>query len=1070
MYTAPANASFAGENETFEQQQRKTVSGTVVDVNGEPVAGANVVEKGVAANGTITNINGRFNLDVSPGATLTVSYVGYVTQEIAVANRTSLNVTLVEDAKTLEEVVVVGFGTQKKINLTGSVSVADEKVFRERPLTTASQALQGMVPGLLVTQTEGGPANNNPVIQIRGKGTIGKESLADVLVLIDGMEGDINTLNPQEIENVSVLKDAAASSIYGSRAPFGVILVTTKKGKLGKPTLNYNNSLRWNTPVHLPKPADSYNFALFVNDASRNSGRTNLIPDDQFQRIQDYQAGKITTVNIPDPNNPRVWASGKGYGNANENWIKNTYNSWVFSQEHNLSLNGGTETYKYYTSLQFMDFKGLMTFNTDRRQRYSGSAKLNVQAAKWAQLNTGVRFIREDASQPYYMPSIEGMFINGLAIMPMYDDNGYLTDYGPNLLRVRDGGNTTLQNDVVYLQEQLVIEPVKDWKTFGEFNYRSTYNRTHSDWQKVYNHNNVNGDPSLSSTGNGVSETFEKQNFVNVNLYSEYTRSLGGHTLKGMVGFQSELMNISSMNASRIGVMISSLPEIDLTNGFDISGNQVMPEVKGNRNHWATAGYFGRLNWDYRQKYLLEGNLRYDGSSRFRRDNRWIWLPSVSAGWNIAFEDFWEPYRDYLGSFKLRASYGDLANQNTANLYPTYVTLWTGTNSGNWLINGARPNTAGVPALISTSLTWERVRSTNLALDFGALNNRLTGSIEYFTRYTFDMVGPGMSLPQILGASVPNTNNTDMKSYGFDLDLRWNDRLKNGLGYGVELKLSDAVSKILKYPNPQGYLDDGKGSNYSDGWIVGDFYGYKTLGLAKTQAEMDAHLATLPNGGQNQLGSAWQAGDLMFVDVNGDGIINSGTNTKTDPGDLVRIGNNTPRYSLGVNLYADYKGFDLRAFFQGILKRQVAPGSVNMFSIANQSTNYVAVFDSHMDYFRDDPDSPLGLNTDAYFGRPYFDRYNNIPTTNSNDHFVQNASYLRLKNLQIGYTLPSALTRKFAVQNLRFYLSGENLLTFTKLFKEFDPEQVDYYLRGSNAQGFGYPIMKVISAGCSINF
>ena len=1079
-------AVFLAALPAIAQQTGKRITGTVTDRSGDPIAGANVMEKGLS-NGTSTEADGNFALTVKEDAVLQVSYVGYITQEInvsSVTGREPLIIRLPEDTQMLEEVIVVGFGTQKKVNLTGSVSVADAKVFRERPVASASQALQGMVPGLLITQFEGGPSYD-PVIQIRGIGTVGKGSSAGVLVLIDGMEGDINTINPQDIESVSVLKDAAASSIYGSRAPFGVMLVTTKKGKLGKPTLNYNNSFRWNTPVHLPEPVDSYTLALYLNDVSRNSNRSNLITDDHLQRIRDYQAGRISTVNIPDPNNPQIWATGKLYANANENWIKNTYNSWVLSQEHNLSLNGGTDKYRYYTSLQFMDFNGLLTYNTDRKQRYSGMAKLNLQATEWVQLNTSVRFIRQDMSQPYYMPDMQEIVMNGWSILPMYDDNGYLTTYGSNLLRIRDGGNKTSQNDAIYLQEQIVLEPVKGWKTFGEFNYRSNYDQTHSEWHKVYNHNSVDGEQALEIADNGVKEAFAKNNFMNVNLYSEYTHSIGGHTLKGMVGFQAELMKIRYMSASRIGIMVPSLPEIDLTNGFDPSGNQVTPGVEGKHDHWATAGYFGRLNWDYRQKYLLEGNLRYDGSSRFRRDNRWIWLPSVSAGWNIAFEDFWEPYRDYIGSFKLRASYGDLANQNTESLYPTYVTLKTGTSSGAWLINGAKPNTAEVPGLISSTLTWERIRTVNLGFDFGALNNRLTGSFDYFTRYTLDMLGPGMSLPQTLGTSVPNTNNTDMKSYGFDLAVTWNDRLKNGLGYGVELKLSDAVSQITRYPgNPQGYLDDGAGSNYSEGWIVGDLYGYKTKGIAQTQAEMDAHLATLPNGGQNQLGNSWQAGDLMFVDVNGDGIINDGTRTKTNPGDLVKLGNTTPRYSFGLNLFADYKGFDIRAFFQGILKRQVYLDGYNMFSIMYQSNNYIVVYDSHLDYFRDDPDSPLGLNTDSYFGRPYFDRYNNFSETASGsrrkmiDRFIQDASYLRLKNLQTGYTLPSSLTQKVAVQNLRFYLSGENLLTLTNLFKEFDPEMVDYrQLRddgtrnpNSNAQGFGYPMMKVISVGCSINF
>jgi len=1062
------------------QQTAKHITGRVVDQFDEPVIGANVVEKGTS-NGIITDVEGNFALTVRDNATLQISYIGYITQEVSISATTgSLLIRLMEDTQALEEIVVVGFGTQKKVNLTGSVSVADAKVFKDRPVATAAQALQGMVPGLLITQNEGGPSYNSS-IQIRGKGTIGQGSQDGALILIDGMEGDINTINPQDIESISVLKDAAASSIYGSRAPFGVMLITTKRGKSGKPTLNYNNSFRWNTPIRMPEPVDSYTLALYLNDMQSNAGGAPLISDETMQRIQDYQAGRISTVNIPSPQNSSIWA-GKTYSNANENWFKNTFNEMVMSQEHNLSISGGEEKYKYYSSLQYMDYQGLLTFNTDQKQRYSGSAKLDIQVTDWLQSNTSFRFVREDYKRPYYMPNMQYLAMSGWANIPMYDDNGYLTNNGPYILQIRDGGNIYNQNDALSLQQQFVIEPIKNWKTYGEFNYRINYNNSKSVYNRVFDHN-VSGEEIPLINDNGVSEGFSKTNFLNTNVYSEYTRQIGDHTLKGMVGMQSELWQNRYFSAGRVGIMVPGMQDINITNGYDPTGNYINPSVAGYRDHWATAGYFGRVNWDYKQKYMLEGNLRYDGSSRFRADNRWIWLPSVSGGWNIAFEDFWEPLRPYVNSFKLRASYGDLANQNTSNYYPTYLTIGTGMANGNWLINGAKQNTAEAPGLISSTLTWERIRSINYGFDFGALNNRLTGSFELFTRYTLDMVGPGMSLPQTLGVGVPYTNNTDMKTYGFDLNISWNDRLSNGLGYGIDVRLSDAQAVVTHYTNnPNGYLDNGYGRYYQDGWVIGDIYGYKTKGIAKTDAEMEAHLATLPNGGQNLLGTGWQGGDLMFVDVNGDGTIGPGLNTTKDHGDLVKVGNNTPRYLYSFNLLADYKGFDVRAFFQGVGKRQVRVEGLNMFTVMYNSQNYIAVFKSHLDYFRDDPNHPLGLNTDSYFGRPYNDRFNNIAEAQSGDkiidRFIQNAAYLRLKNLQIGYTLPASLTKKFAVQNFRIYVSGENLLTFTKMFEEFDPEGVDYRVPNSdgtinytsNSQGSGYPMLKTYSVGCSINF
>ncbi|MDR1937682.1 MAG: TonB-dependent receptor [Tannerellaceae bacterium] len=1041
-------------------QQALKVEGTVVDEEGVPIIGANVIEVGATGNGSITDVDGFFSLSVSPAATLRVSYIGFISQDIAVNKRNKLAIILKADTQSLDEVVVVGFGTQKKVNLTGAVGVADAEAFKERPVMTAAQALQGMVPGLQIIQNSGN-MEDRPAINIRGTATIGEGSSGSPLILVDGMAGDINAINPQDIESISVLKDAASSSIYGSRAPFGVILITTKKGKSGKATLNYNNNFHWSDPVLLPQWMDSYTFALYWNDANINSGTSPFFNDEHLKRIVDYQNGTLKASVPESTTNPGFWLDGYLHGNDNRDYYDVLYRSRVFSQEHNVSLNGGSDRFTYYTSMQFLDQNGLIEFNQDKYKRYTGTVKLNVQATDWAQFNTSTRFVREDYKRPSFVRDDLWAQIGYQAwpTLPLYDPNGYLYNTPSPPLKIRDGGDGVYQTDNVYLQAQLVLEPVKNWKTFAEFNYWIKNANTHWSIQKTYNHN-VNGDMFLSNTSSNVHEEQLKDNYANTNLYSEYTCNTGGHTLKGLVGFQMEMSKSFKFSAQREGIIIPDLPELDLTSGIDNNGNAIVPTVGGSRNHWATAGFFGRINYDYKQKYLLEANIRYDGTSRYRAESRWAWLPSVSAGWNVAYEDFWQPLSEYMGSLKFRVSYGELGNQNTDSWYPTYQSMGVGSSNGSWLLNSAKPNTASAPGLVSSTLTWERVRTANAGLDFGALNNRLTGSFDYFNRYTLDMIGPAPELPVTLGTSVPKTNNTDLKTYGFEFSLGWNDRLKNGLGYSVKAILSDSQTEITRYPNETGRL-----GTYRKGMKVGEIWGYTTGGIAKTTEEMDAHLASLPNGGQNALGNLWRAGDIMYKDTNGDGAVNNGANTIYDHGDLKIIGNNSPRYHFGLDLSADYKGFDIRAFFQGVLKRDYYNGGYFFYG-ASGSGIWVSVgFKPHEDYFRDDPEHPLGLNLDSYFARPYFNSKNQQVQT----RYLQDASYARLKNLQLGYTLPQAVTRKFAVSNLRFFVSGENLFTFTNMFKVFDPETVDGGYSGTH-KGSGYPLMKVLSLGLSINF
>lgn len=1050
--------------ETGQQQQR--IEGTIVDEVGEPVIGANVVEKGTT-NGTISDLDGKFTLQVSPSTILRVSFIGYIAQDVPVNNKHVLKITLVADAQKLEEVVVVGFGTQKKVNLTGSVGVVEAEALEARPVMTAVQALQGMVPGLQISQNSGG-LENKTSMNIRGIATIGKGSSGSPLVLIDGMEGDLNAINPQDIESISVLKDAAASSIYGSRAPFGVILVTTKKGKTGKPTINYNNSFRWNDPVLLPEMADSYRFATYFNDGNTNGGFSPQFGSDQMQRIKDYQSGKINTSVIPNPNNPGYWGDGYLYGNDNVDWYDAIYRSWTFSQEHNFSLSGGSENVNYYLSVNYLDQNGMMEFNQDAYDRYTGTAKINVKMTDWAQLNYSNRFIREDYSRPSFLKDelFQDLGRQGWPTLPLYDPNGYLYSAPSPALNLRDGGRGIWQTDYIYQQVQLVLEPIKGWKTFADFNYRIKNANCHWDIQKTYNHD-VEGNAFPANNNSHVHEDQMKENYMNINVYTEYTKVLeSGHNFKGMVGFQSEQMSKKEIGFQREGIIVPSLPSADLTTGTDAYGKPVTPSVNGAINDWATAGFFGRINYDYQQRYLAEVNLRYDGTSRFRADQRWNLFPSFSAGWNIAREDFWLDWETYVSTFKLRGSYGELGNQNTDNWYPTYQTMEVKASNGNWLNNGARPNTATVPGLVSSSLTWESVKTWNVGLDLGALNNRLSGSFDVYNRNTLNMVGPAPEMPLTLGTAVPQTNNTDLKTYGWELSVGWTDRLKCGLGYSAKFMLSDSQTEITRYPNETGTLNTKinikeEEKIYRTGMMLGEIWGYQTAGIAKTQAEMDAHLASLPNGGQDALGSRWEAGDIMYVDANGDGKIDKGATTQNDHGDLAVIGNSTPRFQFGIDLNLDYKGLDLRTFFQGTMKRDYFQESYYFWG-AGSSVWESTCMVPHLDYFRDDADHVLGMNMDSYFPRPDFSSTKNNETQS---RYLQNAAYIRLKNVQLGYTLPESFTHKLLVSKLRVYVSGENLWTGTQMFKTFDPETIDGGWNGSV-----YPLTKTISFGLSLNF
>lgn len=623
---------------------------------------------------------------------------------------------------------------------------------------------------------------------------------------------------------------------------------------------------------------------------------------------------------------------------------------------------------------------------------------------------------------------------------------------------MKDGGRRKDRFEQNFHQLNIDITPLKGLAIHLQGNVRTTTNFNHTDVQKIYNHD-AYGNPypipfnsSYSAGQTRVIEYASKNTFYTTNLFADYVYAIKGHEFKILGGFNAELLKSRTLQGTRDGIIVPSVPTLNTTDSED--------RATGGYTHWSTAGFFGRLNYNYKNRYLLELNGRYDGTSRFLRNKRWNFFPSFSVGWNIARESFWEPLTAIANTVKIKASWGELGNQNTSSFYPFYSSMPIGIGTGTWLLNGDKTNTANMPGLVSALLTWEKVQSLNIGLDFGLFNNRLTGTIEYFKRTTKDMVGPAPQLPATLGAAVPRVNNADMESKGFDLEISWRDRIGK-VSYGIKANLSDAQATVTRYPNNTNAIGD-----WYTGKKSGEIWGYTTLGIAKSQEEMDAHLASLPNGGQNALGGKWQAGDIMYADLNGDGKVNGGQGTLADPGDRTIIGNSTPRYNFGLILDARYANFDFSVFFQGVGKRDYWVGNGSngamFWGIVNNLWQSVGLV-NHLDYYRPEGD-PLGANLESYYPRPDIStNKNQLPQT----RYLQNAAYIRLKNLQVGYSLPKNWMGKLHINKCRIYLSGENLWTGTKLASMFDPET----LTGADGWGSGktYPLSRVYSFGLSIN-
>lgn len=1058
-------------------------TGVVLDQYGDPMPGASVIVVGTTLGGS-TNVDGKFSIaNVKMGATLRVTFVSCKPVTVKWEG-TPLTITLEDNYETLDEVVVVGFGQQKKVNLTGAVSTVSGKEIAARPVNSVADALQGMAAGLdVLGSNSGGQLDGVRNMNIRGTGTIGTGSSVTPLVLIDGMEGDLNSLNPADVENISILKDAAASSIYGSRAAGGVILVTTKKGKSGKVTINYSDSFRWSSIVSYPHMVDSWTWANVFNQASINSGGGEIIPQYKIEQMK----AAVNDPTIPQlmtnatGNDWSFWNFGDATSVGNTDWIDEHFGKTPFSQEHNISLTGGNDKYDFYFSGNILSREGILVHGNDNSQRYSVNAKINVHLTSWLTFGYSSRWTREQYDAPSALTASTWQNVMRYwPIIPALDPNGNPTLFS-YIDAFENGGRYKKYKDQTDQQFNFHINPIAGLNINAEFNYRnySEHNKRYYLQTGYYGplgnwiENNPNDWAAGSPIGSRVYNYSRKDNYFNPNVYADYSLTVNEkNNFKIMAGFQSEWRHYEEFSAQNTGVM-SNLPFLNTT-----SGNN--KNVTGYTASWSTAGWFGRLNYDYDGKYLVEGNIRYDGSSRFRSGKRWSWSPSFSLGYNIAREAFMEPSANWLNTLKVRYSWGKLGNQNTNNWYPTYANMGYHPDNSSWLVDGKKPTVATMPGLISTSLTWEKNRTWDIGLDWGMFNNRFTGTIDYYNRKTMDMVGPGEALPGVLGASVPDVNNLSMTSKGWELSISWRDRIGE-FSYGITANLYDHTTTIDEYPNPSKSMSQA----YWPGKQLGEIYGFRTAGLAKTDEEMNKHLAAMdeayakahdgkapatPLNGQSILGSGWQAGDVMYVDIDGDGEITQGEFEGGNSGDYVVIGNTTPRYCFGLNLDAQYKGFDIKIFFQGIGKRDywVGNGNAMFFGCSRIGLWQAMVFEPHLDYFRPaDTTDPLGPNVDAYYPSV---RYGGPNNTFCNDRYLQNAAYCRLKNVTIGYTLPRELTNRIYIENLRVYFSAENLANITNFSKMGDPELIEAYDKYGAGFGKIYPLSRVFSCGLNITF
>ena len=1080
-----------------------TVKGTVCDSNGELLMGAGVVVKGTT-NGCITDLDGNFTLEgVSYPVTLVASFIGLTEKEVTINSPAELPCAIVLEADTnfLDEVVVVGYGTQKKVNLTGAVGVVDGKELALRPVNSAAQALQGADPSLLLTQKSGSLEGDQYSVTIRGAVSINSGS---PLILIDGIEGSLSQVNPNDIESVSVLKDASACAIYGAKASAGVVLINTKNGKAGEAKIAYNGrvTLATNT-TSTDFITSGYDHVTLCNDFYKyfKGYGAWTFSDAQIEMMKER---RYDVTEHPD----RPWVIPDETGTytyvylGNFDWYDFIFKNVRPETEHNVSVRGGNDKVKYYVSGRYLYKEGIFdNAAEDTYNSFSLRSKIDAKMTKWLTYSNSLSFERMlyEYGGFWEQDGTAGNTSNGIIwnltqnvgpmITPWNPDGtvnmypGYMADATSPIFSGRGGVFTDGRNwnkrtsNYVTMTNRFTFDIVKGLKFIADYTYRRRDNiESYRSLPTANSYDNINkrlyvnaGYSDGTFTNGSVYDFYKESRYYQdghiINAFFSYDASFNGHNVAATVGGNMDDYKGSTLMAQQRGSLSESLSFIGLMQNEDGTNN--IEKASQSISSYRTLGFFARANYDYKGKYLLELSGRYDGSSRFPQNSRWGFFPSASAGWKISEEPFFKPLKGWWNMAKVRLSYGSLGNQQVSNYY-YWDTIKTGTLS--MLLNGtSKTSYAQATVPVSSDLTWETVITKNLGLDLGFLDNRLNVTADFYIRDTKDMLTQAMTLPAVYGSSAPKTNAADLRTSGYEISVSWRDGFNlagKPFQYGIAGSLGDYTTVITKYENPTKLLSD-----HFVGKRLGDIWGYTTDGLFATDEEAAAYAAVVNDKNANKgvyAGAAptniLMAGDIKFVDVNGDGVINTGANTYDDPGDRKIIGNSKPRYNYSFRGDFNWMGIDFQMFLQGVGKLDWMPDA-NCIYFWNTYSYHRPTF-IPKDFLEKCWSEEEGAdNSKALYPR----RRGRMAASSylvTNDYWIQDASYIRLKNLTVGYTLP---LKSKNIEKVRFYFSGENLAYWSPMKKwttTVDPEVATTSAYGDCL----YPYAKTFSFGVDITF
>lgn len=1063
--------------------QNRSISGKVFDTNEEPLIGVTVTIENTTI-GAITDIDGAFTLQVPEGkVVLNVSYVGFVPQKVTVASgQSNVTVRLSEDAVLLNEVVVVGYGKQKKVNLTGAVASVGGEELENRVTKSLSSMLQGTVAGLNVTTSSGVPGSSAS-INVRGITSIHE---SEPLVLIDGAVGDIDRVNPNDVESISVIKDASAAAIYGARAAFGVILVTTKSGaaKGGKATVRYSGRFGWQAPTTSTDYETTGYWSVYTINQfwQANSGTLYVDYTDQdmqelWNRVNDKTEHPDRPWVVEDVRNGRnQWVY---YGNYD--WWHSLYRDNRPMQQHNVSISGGKDDVKYFVSGSYDKQTGILRENPDIYRKYNLRSKIDFRINEWLTMSNNTSFY---SSQYSYLGDgdVENTLAysarHALACFPQKNSDGswlYSTPYlnykvanGRHILLGENSHRNVERSTDFTNTTRLVYAPIRELSFTGDFTYRQYQSRNTSRSNVMYYREYPDGELLSYATGAGANRLDEAVNtnqYYSTNIFGTYDDTFNqAHHLSVVGGMNYEAWKNKNISAYGENLVSTDLDDLDLV-GQNAEGATITG-VGGGQNEYALLGIFGRINYDYKSRYLFEVSGRYDGTSRFASGSRWGFFPSASAGWRISEESFFQPVRQWIDNLKVRGSFGSLGNQNISSYY-SFARLISISSLGYTFGEGSvLPKYSSLSAPIASGMTWETAQQWDFGFDLTMLGNRLNLTVDGYIRDTKDMLTDGVDLPGVYGADLPDMNAADLRTKGYEITLNWRDRLTLGnkpFEYSVGLNLSDYKSVITKYDNENKTF----AKDYYEGMEIGEIWGYVTDGLFQTDEEAKAYAekVDLSYVLKGQTGG-WQAGDVKFVDLDGDGKIGIGSNNVDNPGDRKILGNSLPSFSYGISASAQWNGFDVSAFFQGTGNHYWYPAGQSMPFWGPYSYPYLSFLQK--DFLAD---VWTAENTDAYFPRAMAYSASGGVLSNVNDRYLQNLRYLRFKNLIVGYTLPQSWTGKARIESVRIYFTGENLCYWSPLKKHsryVDPEAaIDRSDAYNNAY---YPWQKSFLFGIDVTF